>query len=291
MTGDEVPVELTAEVHYRIADLKEFLYSSAQAAGYSASGRGKRRSRDCRDDVARRHSHRRRAAAEQDCLAALHESCAITILGVDVSDFKLLDIHPPQTVVPAYRDVADALEEESQRVNEAEAYYTTRLYSAAGERAIDTLRQSLPKQEKAGTARGVVTDWKLTDELWNTLIKGENSGTGALFRRGGQNARRRRARTFRQGAIGRGSGVAVCQPAVGLSRERAADVDAALLAGDQASPFIAAVDNYRPQSGRAAASIAGRSHRIEGAGNVERRYAQQRGPRQNRAGRAERSRD
>jgi regulator of protease activity HflC (stomatin/prohibitin superfamily) len=93
-------------------------------------------------------------------------------LGVEITDLNLLDVHPPQSVVPAYRDVADALEERAQRVNEAEAYYASKVYSAAGEQAIEVLNRSAAK-DKQGAARGIVSDWKLTDEMWKQLSKAD----------------------------------------------------------------------------------------------------------------------
>ena len=60
-------------------------------------------------------------------------------MGVEIVDLNLLDIHPPTAVVPAYRDVADAMEDREQRINEAQGYYASRLLSAVGEAAVRTL--------------------------------------------------------------------------------------------------------------------------------------------------------
>ncbi len=82
-------------------------------------------------------------------------------------------MHPPREVVASYRDVADALEEREQRVNEAEAYYAAKLLSAAGERAVRTLNGAAPdarKRPPESTAGGV-SNWALTDVLWAELSR------------------------------------------------------------------------------------------------------------------------
>ncbi len=48
-------------------------------------------------------------------------------------------MHPPLTVVPAYRDIANALEEKEQLLNESNAYLISKLYEAAGEKVINSL--------------------------------------------------------------------------------------------------------------------------------------------------------
>lgn len=171
LTGDEVPVELTAEVHYRLSDLRKYLFASAApeeilraitesvtrevAAGESLNG--------LLTD--------RRSEIELACLELIREQAEDYGLGLEIADLNLLDIHPPRAVVPAYRDVADALEEREQRINEAEAYYSSRVLSVAGERAIRLLSASQDqadgRQERSTT--GTVADWTIDDDLWREL--------------------------------------------------------------------------------------------------------------------------
>jgi len=77
-------------------------------------------------------------------------------------------VHPPRAVVPAYRQVADAIEEHEQLINEAEAYYARQLLTVGGEQAIRVLSASTGASAE-GSTTGSVKDWKLTDELWNRL--------------------------------------------------------------------------------------------------------------------------
>jgi regulator of protease activity HflC (stomatin/prohibitin superfamily) len=67
--------------------------------------------------------------------------------------------------------VADALEEQEQQVNEAEAYYSGKLLTVAGERAVRLLNETAhdaPKRADQSTTGGV-SNWTLTDQLWDQL--------------------------------------------------------------------------------------------------------------------------
>jgi regulator of protease activity HflC (stomatin/prohibitin superfamily) len=103
-------------------------------------------------------------------------------LGIEVTELTLLDVHPPRPAVSAYRDVADALEEKEQRVNEAEAYYAGRLLRAAGERAVSILNDAAAdsKQRFDKTTPGGVSGWTLTETLWSKLNR-ESSPSGLVL--------------------------------------------------------------------------------------------------------------
>lgn len=170
MTGEEVPVELAAELQFRIADLKNYLFGIAEP---EPTLRGI--AENCIRRIAATVSLEAlltddRAAIEQQCLAAIRDRVAQYGLAVEVVDLNLLDIHPPKAVIPDYRDVADALEQREQFINEAEAYYASRVLSAAGERAIRVLsEQAKADESEPSTTAGRRTEWNLTDSLWQEL--------------------------------------------------------------------------------------------------------------------------
>jgi len=171
LTGDEVPVELTADVHYRIHNLKTYAYSAIDpettlralteniVRGIAAQVHLDGLLTDDRQRIERMVRQRIRDSAGQYAL------------GIEVLDFTLLEIHPPRSVVPAYRDVADAMEQQQQQVNEAEGYYAARVLDAAGEAAIETLNASMdqPQRQPGTTTTGTVVPWKLDDALWRRL--------------------------------------------------------------------------------------------------------------------------
>ena len=172
LTGDEVPVELTAEVAYQISDLREFIFSSSdptavlQAIAESS----------IREVVARVSLDAVMTKARGDVERRVKTDVKATLerygLGIQVTGISLLDVHPPRQVVASYRQVADAIELHEQLVNEAEAYYARTVLSAAGERAIRRLSDSVsdsPRTRESTT--GSVTGWSLTDDLWTQVTR------------------------------------------------------------------------------------------------------------------------
>jgi P-type Cu+ transporter len=167
LTGDEVPIELTAEVSYRISNLQQFVFSSSdpQTVVRSVAESSIRKTiatvsleavmTESRTDV--------ETQVRQDISDALSRYG----LGVEVTGVSLLDVHPPRPVVASYRQVADAIELHEQLINEAEAYYSQTVLSAAGENAIRRLSRSVNSDTKIiQSTTGEIANWKLTDDLW-----------------------------------------------------------------------------------------------------------------------------
>lgn len=182
LTGDEVPVELTAEVFYRISDLKEYVFRGAEPDGVV---------RAVSESVIRREAAQKsldglltdeRRAIEQQCLQSIRSTVADYGIGLEVTELNLLDIHPPNQVVPAYRQVADALEEQEQLINEGEAYYARTVLSAAGEEAIHVLSRSVDEaaEQHLESAAGDVTAWSLDEQLWERLTTEDAQGNMLL---------------------------------------------------------------------------------------------------------------
>ncbi|MFP6764550.1 MAG: HAD-IC family P-type ATPase, partial [Planctomycetaceae bacterium] len=171
LTGEEMPVELTAEVHFRIKDLREYVFASRDPASLlRAVAEGSLReliaqlSLDGTLTVARRE-------IEAHWRAKIAAETARYGMGVEITGVSLLDVHPPRQVVPSYRHVADVIELQTQLRNEAEAYYARTVLSAAGEEAIRILSSSVNGAAVAGEpTTGSVTDWSLSDALWQELI-------------------------------------------------------------------------------------------------------------------------
>ena len=113
----------------------------------------------------------RRREIETRCLKRIRELVASYDIGIEVLELCLLDIHPPKQVVPAYRQVADALEQREQFINEAEGYYARKVLSAAGEGAIRVLTDSVnaAKRLPDASTTGGVTGWHLDDAMWQRL--------------------------------------------------------------------------------------------------------------------------
>ncbi|MCH7988985.1 MAG: hypothetical protein IID46_07515 [Planctomycetes bacterium] len=184
MTAGEVAVELTAEVQYRISNLRQYL------VGSSRPEETLRAVAECsiRETAAVTALENilavQRERFEQQCLSRIQTRIEGYKMGIEVVDLCLLDIHPPQAVVPAYRDVADALEEKERSINEAKTYYAEKVLNAAGEQAIRFLNSStgaagLLNSQKS-TLSGV-SDWTLTEDLWRELTRTTTQGDAVRY--------------------------------------------------------------------------------------------------------------
>ncbi|MFN0050767.1 MAG: cation-translocating P-type ATPase family protein, partial [Planctomycetales bacterium] len=205
LTGDETAVELTAEVHFGISDLRTYrlqVRSPEETLRVLAESA-------VRQVVASRAldgllaDHRRQV--EVECLQLLRDSAARLDLGLEVAQFTLLDVHPPPQVVAAYRDAANALEEREQSINLGQAQHARLVLSAAGEEAVRRLNRSaddpaVPATDSSTT--GELADWRLDDPLWAALTdetSGEMllSGEGAVRLLAAQRERTRAVETAR----------------------------------------------------------------------------------------------
>ena len=186
LTADEVPVDLSAEVQYRIVDLKQFALGGTRRPDDVLRAAAESVLRD----LAARASldellTERRAKLERQSLAQLRRRVEDYSLGIEIIDLQWLDVHPPKAVVPAYRQVADALEDRELLVNEADAYADRVLLGAVGEGALRSLKQSnrMVATQRAITAETSLrarADWSLDDALWKRLLEVRSDGSTLL---------------------------------------------------------------------------------------------------------------
>lgn len=208
LTADEVPVELTAEVQYRISDLRSFLLTGSQRPEDIIKATTESILREVAasarlDDLLTDQ----RAKLERLSLATLRRRIESFGLGIDIVDLQWLDVHPPQAVVPAYRQVADALEDRELLINEADSYSSRTLLAAVGDAAYALLQSTVPKESLETTTGAQAAEWKLTDEIWKQLLEPTAdsetrlSGTASAILNESQTARVRRE----QSALGNSS--------------------------------------------------------------------------------------
>ena len=182
LTGEEVPIEMTGEIQFRIGDLRRFAFAASRPSEtLRAVTESVLREVAATESLDALLTNRRREI-EARCLVRIRELMTSYDIGVEVLDLSLLDIHPPQQVVPAYRQVADSLEQREQFINEAEGYYARKVLSAAGEQAIRVLTDSVESAKRLPDASttGGVTGWKLDDALWQKLTANFDSDDRVL---------------------------------------------------------------------------------------------------------------
>lgn len=172
LTADEVPVELTAEVTYRISDLKQFVFGGTTRPGEVLRAAAESVLRDLAAQASLDELLTdRRADLERRSLARLQQRIESYRLGIMVLDVQWLDVHPPKAVVPAYRQVADAQEDREFLINEAQAHADRVLLGAIGEQGVKLIGQAAPDAGK---------DLGLDDATWQRLMGRQNNGQPIL---------------------------------------------------------------------------------------------------------------
>ncbi len=169
LTADEVLVDISAEVQYRTVNVSDFIYRG-----------GAQTNALCRmelEAVLRELTAQHplddwltddRTALEQQVQRAVTNRLDALRLGIAIVDVQLLDVHPPQPVVAAYRQVSDALEDQETQKNVASATAARTLIAAIGTALLPaSATEPLPE---------------LTEELWQAWLSEKPSrlsGTAA----------------------------------------------------------------------------------------------------------------
>ncbi len=169
VTSDEVLVDVSAELEYRIADLPTYLLRGGPVVErlLRAELEGTLRELAAGHPLETWLSATRETLAER-AAADLRERLSRMPVGVAVVGVRLLEVHPPRPVVGDYRAVADAWEEQVQQRNDAETAAERRLIGLVGE-AIHHDLAARPDPETSITA-----------EEWGGWITPNSDGTHRL---------------------------------------------------------------------------------------------------------------
>ncbi|MCD6319991.1 MAG: FtsH protease activity modulator HflK [Candidatus Desulfofervidaceae bacterium] len=154
LTGDENIVSVEFIVQYKIKDPVHYLFNvkdipktvkdAAEAAMREIVGESSI------DEVLTTGKFR----IQQDTKKLLQSVLDKYQAGVSVVAVQLQDVHPPQAVVDAFKDVASAKEDMSKFINEAEAYRNDLLPKAKGQ-AAEIINQAMAyKETKIKMAQG-----------------------------------------------------------------------------------------------------------------------------------------
>ena len=154
LTGDENIVDVQFIVQYQIKDPKAFLFNIAEqeesvknvaeAAMREVIGNNKI---DSALTQGKLEIQNQTQQLMQDVLDRYQA-------GVRVAAVQLQDVHPPQEVVDAFKDVASAREDKSRIINEAEAYQNDILPKARGQAAVVVNQAEADQQSRVLAARG-----------------------------------------------------------------------------------------------------------------------------------------
>jgi Cu+-exporting ATPase len=125
---------------------------------------------------------------QRDVLERLSQRCREYRLGIRLEGLSLRDLHPPQEVVPAYDEVARAMEKHDQLINEAERYATQTRAAAQAEgqrivrqaqadahekvRLAEAARDVFLARVQARNQLNLPVDWRLMAQAADAVLDG-----------------------------------------------------------------------------------------------------------------------
>jgi membrane protease subunit HflK len=135
LTGDENIVNVQFSVQYRIRDAVEFLFRvTNQAAVVQNAAEAAMREVIGTSEIDSALTDGK-LRIQDDATRLLQRILNSYEVGVEVIAVQLQDVHPPQDVIEAFKDVASAREDKIRIINEAEAYRNEILPKARGQAA------------------------------------------------------------------------------------------------------------------------------------------------------------
>ena len=154
LTGDENIVSVQFIVQWMIKDAKDYLFNvydpiktivhAGEAAMREVIGNGK-------IDDALTTGKQEIQAQTRDLMQKILDSY---LTGIKIVNVQMQNVHPPEQVVDAFKDVASAREDKSRFINEAEAYQRDILPKARGESARIVNAAQAYKEAKVRRAQG-----------------------------------------------------------------------------------------------------------------------------------------
>ncbi|MBN2208379.1 MAG: FtsH protease activity modulator HflK [Candidatus Coatesbacteria bacterium] len=156
LTGDENIVNVTMIVQYRVSDARAYLFNVKDQVGTIGDA-----TESALRQVIGSHSiddvlTAGKQQIQDETRVELEGLLNSYSLGVHVTAVQLQDVHPPEQVIHAFKDVASAKEDKSKMINKAEGYRNEVLPQAAGEAAQMVRKAEGAKVDRIKRAEGDV---------------------------------------------------------------------------------------------------------------------------------------
>jgi membrane protease subunit HflK len=154
LTGDENIIDIDLSVQYWIIDPVKYLFyvRGVEKTVHDATEAALREVIGSRGiDEALTEG---KVEIENDIKELLQKVLDNYEVGVQIGEVKLQDVHPPQEVRAAFRDVASAREDKNRLINEAQGYRNAILPKARGEAAKIIKEAEAYQEEKIRKAEG-----------------------------------------------------------------------------------------------------------------------------------------
>ncbi|MDO5536590.1 MAG: FtsH protease activity modulator HflK [Desulfovibrionaceae bacterium] len=133
LTGDENVVNVQFSVQYRIKDAVQYLFNVADPTSLVHNAAEAAMREVIGNNLIDAAITDGKLQIQNDATQLLQVILDRYGAGIQVLAVQLQDVHPPQEVVEAFKDVASAREDKSRIINEAEAYRNALLPGARGE--------------------------------------------------------------------------------------------------------------------------------------------------------------
>lgn len=133
LTGDENVVNVQFSVQYKIKDAVSYLFNVADPTSLVHNAAEAAMREVIGNNLIDAAITDGKLQIQNDATALLQVILDRYGAGIQVLAVQLQDVHPPQEVIEAFKDVASAREDKSRIINEAEAYRNALLPGARGE--------------------------------------------------------------------------------------------------------------------------------------------------------------
>jgi len=135
LTGDENIIDVQFIVQYRISDLENYLYSLTNPDVTVRSAAESAMREVIGDSSVTEALTVGKGIIENTTALLLQETMNSYKGGIKIENVKLQDVHPPDAVKEAFKDVVSAREDREKMINDAEGYRNNLVPKARGEAA------------------------------------------------------------------------------------------------------------------------------------------------------------
>ena len=154
LTGDENIIDVQSIVQYRISNLENYLYSLTNPDETVKSAAESAMREVIGDTTVTEALTIGKGIIEATTAQLLQETINSYKGGIKIENVKLQDVHPPDEVKEAFKDVVSAREDREKMINDAEGYRNNLVPKARGEAAQIINNASAYSKEKILVATG-----------------------------------------------------------------------------------------------------------------------------------------
>ncbi len=166
LSGDENMIDLNAVVHYKISDPAAFLFAmdnlEAMVKNYTENVLRLIVGQTAIDEILTD----KRKAVQEKAATMLQKALDAMGAGAKIISIELQDVHPPVSVVRAFRDVATAKEEKALKVNNALAEQNEKIPQARADAVSEKRTAEAYKDQKIQGALGQGDRFRLLFEQY-----------------------------------------------------------------------------------------------------------------------------